>query len=101
MDLRANDLTGPIPSELGHLSKLGEIPVVEHRINFVHPCSYCTQRHFIGSLQIHANELTGTMPQEVCQLRSDKLNMLVADCRSEVDFDEVTCDEPKCCTRCY
>lgn len=102
MDLRANDLTGQIPSQLGHLSKLGEdIPCNHYRYTRIS----ILIRHIMipkGSLQLHANELSGAMPQEICDLRSDMLNMLVADCRSDNEFDEVvTCDEPKCCTRCY
>ena len=102
--MRANDFTGQIPTQLGHLPKLGKCLRCGHStlkpLILSSDITYLPQI-FLGSLQLHANELTGEMPQEVCLLRSDKLQMLVADCDPDNELDEVTCEQPSCCTRCY
>ena len=76
VDLRANDFTGEIPSEIGELTKL-------------------------KSLRLQANELIGDMPPEICALTDGILEELVADCDSEDPFSKVTCDINACCTECY
>jgi len=76
-DLRANDFTGKIPSELGKLTKL-------------------------TSLQLHANELEGDMPSEICSLRTDEdLLDLTADCDLDDPFSKVNCEIDACCSECY
>lgn len=74
-DLRSNDFTGTIPSQLGELKLL-------------------------KSLQLQANELSGEMPSEICSLRSGVLEGLVADCDSTDPFSQVSCDMA-CCSECY
>ena len=74
-DLRSNDFTGTIPSQLGELKLL-------------------------KSLQLQANELSGEMPSEICSLRSGALEGLVADCDSTDPFSQVSCDLT-CCSECY
>lgn len=46
----------------------------------------------IGRLDLHDNNLVGTMPREICER---KLDRLVADCYGK--NPEVKCD---CCTHC-
>jgi hypothetical protein len=65
--LYANQLSGTIPSELGKLKQL-------------------------QSLDLHDNNLVGSMPKEICNL---KLKELVADCLGP--NPEVQCS---CCTKC-
>ena len=60
-------MTGSIPTELGRLTALTR-------------------------LELNANDLTGTMPKEICNL---KLDELVADCLGP--RAEIQCD---CCTVC-
>jgi hypothetical protein len=56
LNLHTNSrLTGTIPSELGKLSKL-------------------------EGLRFQSTELSGTMPNEICQLRNLRLKALEADC---------------------
>lgn len=48
-------------------------------------------------LTLHGNSLTGTMPDEICALRSDhELKTLEADC--DGSNPKVACS---CCTKCY
>jgi len=71
MLLRNNQLTGTIPTELGALASL-------------------------ELLWLFNNNLSGSMPQDVCNLRTTNgglLFLLQADCKSEV-----VCS---CCTRCF
>jgi len=76
LDLRSNDFTGKIPSQIGKLKLL-------------------------KSLMLQANELTGDMPAEVCSLRTTgALNELIADCDDGDPFSQVVCDID-CCTECY
>jgi len=76
LDLRSNDLTGKIPSQIGKLKLL-------------------------KSLVFQANELTGDMPAEVCSLRTmGALDELIADCDDGDPFSQVVCDVD-CCTECY
>lgn len=67
IDLYANQLEGRIPSELATLPKLRK-------------------------LDLHDNNLVGTMPKEICDR---KLPVLIADCLGALP--EVRCD---CCTVC-
>lgn len=50
-------------------------------------------------LTLHGNNLTGTMPQSICDLRTNhKLRVLMADCDvSDGKPPKVECD---CCTHC-
>lgn len=76
LDLRSNDFTGKIPSQIGKLKLL-------------------------KSLMFQANELTGDMPAEVCSLRTTgALDELIADCDDGDPFSQVVCDID-CCTECY
>ena len=66
-------LEGTIPSELGHLSKLEK-------------------------LQLQTTQLTGSMPSEICSLRSRELVVLESDCVSD---SQVECAVPDCCSACF
>lgn len=76
LDLRANDFTGQIPSEIGELTML-------------------------KSLDLQANELYSDMPPDICALRNRALEELIADCKEEHPFSTVTCAIGSCCTECY
>lgn len=67
-----NKLSGTIPSELGRLTRL-------------------------KWLRLEDNNLTGSMPTEVCSLRrsNGNLDKLEADCKNEVRC------KSGCCTACY
>jgi hypothetical protein len=78
MQVQNNYFSGTIPSEFGLLSKLDFIT-------------------------IDGNELTGTIPPEMCALRGEEAGVLrqfVVDCyngRTTKGFD---CQIPECCTLC-
>ena len=68
------DLTGTLPTELGHLTELTE-------------------------LALHFNDVTGSMPPEICALRKANLKDLQADCKFTA-VAQLKCDE-ECCTECH
>jgi hypothetical protein len=45
-------------------------------------------------------QMTGTMPAEVCNLRSGELTTLKVDCSASGGTAEIECDYPSCCTVC-
>jgi len=54
---------------------------------------YCYTFTFTARLYLYDNQLTGTMPSEICALRdAGTLIILAADCTN------ITCP---CCTQCY
>uniref|UniRef100_A0A6U2AH54 Uncharacterized protein n=1 Tax=Pseudictyota dubia TaxID=2749911 RepID=A0A6U2AH54_9STRA len=67
LDLGTNDFSGEIPREFGTFESLVE-------------------------LYLYENNLAGSMPEEVCNLRTGNLRDL------EVDCAEVDCS---CCTKCH
>jgi len=76
LSLFSTDISGPIPSELGELTEL-------------------------RNLFLHNTQLEGTMPQEICDLRtSGRLIQLSADCSGEENA-RVRCPQPSCCTACF
>jgi hypothetical protein len=73
VNLFNNELRGPIPSQIGTLVNL-------------------------EFLFLHFNDLTGPMPEEICNLRRVSLRALVADCGPR---GKVQCQQPECCTLCF
>lgn len=76
--ITGNQLSGTIPSEFGRLTQLQD-------------------------LALHNSHLTGSVPQEVCDLRSSYvLHKLNVDCNQGLDGSEasVQCSVPDCCTFC-
>jgi hypothetical protein len=71
LDVHDNSFDGQIPAVLGQLGSL-------------------------ETLRLDSNELLGAMPQEICSLLDDKLDVLGADCMGE-NVIPVPCD---CCTCC-
>lgn len=90
LDLGQNELSGSIPSELGTLSllrtlRLGDLPEISGTIP-----SELGRLSALESL-IVSGSLMGTVPSEVCLLRSSSLSVFEAPC------GRVDCD---CCTSC-
>lgn len=110
IDLYANQLTGTIPSELATIPKLSEFQIdcsnnqdffqlllslrnKHSSLTFsVAPILLYQQIQLKEYLDLHDNNLVGTMPQEICD---KKLDALIADCHGR--NPEVKCD---CCTVC-
>lgn len=103
LDLYANQLSGTIPKELAKLPRLSELLCICNfmqslRIHSVSFLSICNSSFFFVPflmteyLDLHDNNLVGTMPREICER---KLDALIADCHGLKP--EVKCD---CCTVC-
>ena len=75
-DVSINHIHGTVPSELGQLSQL-------HKV------------------QVHGTDLTGTIPENICELRGGRnegLISFVADCAPDSSgFMKIEC---QCCTVC-
>jgi hypothetical protein len=72
--MKNNQFTGTIPQALGYMGDLEQFT-------------------------LEGNQLSGEVPQEVCDLLDEHLNQMVVDCYNErtgIGFD---C-EPDCCTLC-
>jgi hypothetical protein len=77
-------ISGPIPTELGRMT-------------------------ILENLSLESNTLTGTAPDEICQLRNLELSLFVTDCYSNSTQRGVECEVDtqvdgrkveKCCTFC-
>ena len=68
--------SGPIPSELGRLSKLGILSLHSNQISGQLPASL-GQLSMLTDLQVHGNHLTGNLPKELC-LASQLLHISAA-----------------------
>jgi hypothetical protein len=111
LQLQKNMLTGTIPSELGELQQLGKDTILGflwHARMYCSPLvsprhSYSLSATAIATL--HDNQLEGSMPAEICELRSGNiLEELTTDCapesQSEGSPPYVSCDLT-CCTSCF
>jgi hypothetical protein len=76
--LSFNEITGPIPTEFGQLTNL-------------------------GYAELQESLLTGTVPDEVCAMRSSSLKRLIVDCipKPDTGLIEIECVVPDCCTECH
>lgn len=94
-----NALEGRIPSELGRLTNLGKLCFCSVVSQHMH----CLTRspYFVASLNLGANDLSGTAPQEVCNLRNGVLDIFIAPCTvNGVVATPFQCSVPDCCTEC-
>jgi len=85
--LGSNPLEGTLPSQLGELTVLGErgarwglLPILLY-ISLTQPFSCCISTE---TLELAWTEITGPIPEEVCQLRDEfALDHLVVQCPEE------------------
>ena len=96
--LNGNGFTGQIPSELGALTKLSTLWLHDNNLGGSVP-SDLGRLSSLESVRIEGNtQLTGRIPSEVCDLRSDSLSVFTIDCPTR---DEAPiCPIPSCCTSC-
>jgi len=91
LSLLSNALTGPIPSELGQLSNsMIQMFLYDNAFTGMIP-SELGNLSLMSTLQLEGNDLTGTMPDEICS----NVGFLRPLTTLGVDADEVSFD---CCT---
>jgi hypothetical protein len=57
----------------------------------------------VGYAELQESLLTGTVPDEVCAMRSSSLKRLIVDCipKPDTGLIEIECVVPDCCTECH
>ena len=97
LTLSNNQLTGTIPSLLANMSELHGMHLDKNQLTGEIPGSLGELSNLV-ELNLIFNVLTGTLPESICDLRTDSLIMLGADCMIRDDNStEVSCT---CCDFC-
>ena len=100
LNLATNELVGPIPREIGMLTKVGILELAENQLTSI-PAELGNLLS-VSHVFLQANNFGGQhMPKEVCALRSRPglLTLLWSDCRGG-QASSVQCDK-SCCTTCF
>lgn len=95
LDMSNNMLTGTIPEALTSLEKLVYLDLSTNSFDESIP-SILGELKLLDAIYLHHNDLTGSVPEEVCALATGNLNHLTVDCfpPSEVLPDD------RCITYC-
>jgi hypothetical protein len=98
-----NDLDGRIPDNIGNALLLENLSL--HGNSLTGPVPSINPGEFsnLKEFSVQDNRLTGSMAQEVCELRVNGfgvLEMLLADC-GETANPRIECESPECCTMCF
>jgi len=96
-DVSKNNISGEIPTFLSFMSNLVYLDISSNSFNNAIPDFMGGNLPSLYALYMHSNDLTGEMPQSICNLRSVGLTHLSVDCGVGM---EVNCDIPQCCTVC-
>jgi hypothetical protein len=83
--LSNNELTGPIPTELGRLSALTSFSLGSNRLTKNIPTELGAQSELL-ILRLGRNRLTGSVPAAICRLGRSRGTAVAVDC------GEVRCD---------
>lgn len=97
--LEHNAIAGTIPSQFGSLANLGKQNSLSTSFSMfleMRTRSLFSFASSKGKFHIFTNQVTGTMPSQICSLKDKELKELEADCRGKVE-----CDQPECCTKCH
>lgn len=94
------NLSGRIPSNFAKPPELRDLYLDSNRIYGTIPYVWPGQLEKLNEFLLHNNRISGTMPQAICNLRSNFiLDDLWTDCSGS--SPEVDCDFPECCNRCF
>jgi hypothetical protein len=95
-----NALNGTIPSNYANPPGLQELFINNNMLTGTIPAVTETQFASLLEFTLQYNDLTGSMPNGICQLReSGVLGSLFSDCGGQ--SPEIQCDFPDCCNRCF
>jgi hypothetical protein len=98
-----NNLDGPIPLNYGSAPLLRDLFLSGNSLTGTIPEIEPGQLLTLTELLLNDNELIGTMPPSVCQLRVQGVGILEdlwSDCGPTAD-PRLECDLPECCTLCF
>ena len=101
-DVSSNNIAGEIPLFLSFASNLVYVDISSNSFSSNIPDYMGGYLPQLYSLYMHSNDLTGKMPQSICNLRNGSLRNLSVDCDAEEGAvaGSVSCDVPQCCTVC-
>ena len=101
-DISSNNVTGQIPSFLTFARNLEYLDISSNAFSSVIPGYLGGNLPLLDSLYMHSNDITGKVPQSICDLRNVNLRHLSVDCGVGEDLvaSDVSCDVPQCCTVC-
>lgn len=93
-------LSGTIPPQYNNPPLLRDLYLNGNPITGTVPPVAAGELEQLNEFLLHETLLTGTMPQSVCDLRTNFiLDDLWTDCGGE--NPEIECDLPDCCNRCF
>ncbi|PSS04809.1 Receptor-like protein kinase [Actinidia chinensis var. chinensis] len=75
LDLALNDLVGPVPSSLTELASVVQIELYNNSLTGELPATGWSNMTKLRLLDASMNELTGTIPDELCSLPLESLNL--------------------------
>ena len=96
-DISENNIGSDIPVFLSFMSNLVYLDISSNSFKNTIPDYIGGNLPNLYSLYMHSNDLTGEMPESICNLRKLGLIHLSADCSAG---RKVNCDVPQCCTAC-
>ncbi|KAL3793290.1 hypothetical protein HJC23_003800 [Cyclotella cryptica] len=95
-DVSNNEIAGPIPETLASATSLVHLDISSNSFNDTIPTIFGELKS-LEALFMHINDLSGSVPEEICSLREVALDRLTVDCAPP--GPEVNCDK-NCCTAC-
>lgn len=98
LSVDTNGLTGYIPSEVGYLTALSYLALSSNPNLSGEVPTELGLLTGVKQMKFSSTSVTGTMPSEICALRSEVLMVLAADCFGSAP--QIYCDPQLCCTVC-
>ena len=95
-------LTGTIPTSFSMPPNINDLYLDGNKLKGTVPDISSGKLEKLNEFLLHNNDLTGSMPQSICELRDSKvgnLEDLWSDCQGKTP--ELLCDYPECCNRCF
>jgi hypothetical protein len=103
IDFHGNELDGRIPDNIGTAQLLESLMLHGNSLTGPVPSINPGELSNLKEFMVQDNRLTGSMAQEVCELRVvgfGVLETLWVDCGDTAD-PRIECESPECCTMCF